>query len=219
MDKPPPKKTIPSKRELICEAALNCYLKNGVGNTSLSSVAKAAKVPHTLVLYYYPTMDGLFHDIVLKVLETLKDVTLRAIEENLDDPRKMMIAYVWAPFIWARDYPGFETLWCYFYYQTRWSQEILDLNSSIRKLGRERISAMIYEGIAKKIFQYQNDRSVDAVAFQIQSLITGALLQAYTENNMNKEQIAEETAKSALELIGDKPTRAQKKKNTLTKRR
>lgn len=202
MDKKRISKKGPSTRERIIASALECFIAEGVLGTNVSSIAKKLGVPHPLVLYHYPTLQGLYLDMVLFIVEDIKDVTMKALMKNHKDPKEALCAYVRVPFQWAQKNPGMFSALMFFYYQSSFSKPFMDLNTQLRQTGRERISTLLYEGIAKGKYPRIKSTQVENLALEIQSLITGGTILSSTEQGLSKKLSMELTVARVMNMLG-----------------
>jgi AcrR family transcriptional regulator len=62
--KPAPAAEDPRTREVILEAALEAFSRDGYEGASLPTIARAAKVGHPLIHYYFGSKDNLWHQTV-----------------------------------------------------------------------------------------------------------------------------------------------------------
>ena len=175
MKKKTPKIEIDRKAKII-EAAIELFIAKGAAFVKLSDVAKKAKVPAPLIHYYYKDIEDLHIDLVLKVLEEGKDYNLREALKHQDDPVTMLREYIRGPLRWGAERPGSLSLWLYFYYMASWSKRLETLHSEIRKVGRDRISLMLFRGIEKGVFHIPEGKTVWDLAYFIQTQITGYLV-------------------------------------------
>jgi AcrR family transcriptional regulator len=194
------KQPIDRKRQII-DAAIECFVKSGVAHTRFNEIAKAAKVDQPLIHYYFPTLDSLYVEVVARVLESLKNESLKAIEKNAGDPLKVLIAYTRVPFEWGQKYPGYNSLWAYFYYLATFHQTFIQLNKSIRETGRERISVILYKGMEKGVFKNPKNISVSQMALTIQGIITGNALLAGTEGLSSFKEYTDITVQAVLRVV------------------
>ncbi|MGE4233379.1 MAG: TetR/AcrR family transcriptional regulator [Bacteriovoracia bacterium] len=191
------KKRKKNTRGLIIKTALECFSKDGVANTTVSSIATKAKIPHTLILYHFPNMESLYYEAILLLLNNINKFSLAAIEKKIKSPRKALDAYALAYFEWLKRYPNEASIWVFFYSLTVGSPKFRHLNDNIREEGRNRISNLLFEAIAKKeISQTQVDKVPD-LAYDIQSTITGTCILACTESKLSIER----ASKSCLRQI------------------
>jgi AcrR family transcriptional regulator len=187
MPKKPPtrirNKTGQSTKQQITRAALECYTRLGPARTTNVDIAKRAGVPPPLVLYYFPGPDALFSEVIQHILEGLREEVLGAIQANVTNPRKALLAYVSAHLQWAARHEELLGIWLYFYYLATVNPHFRELNSAVRETGRERIAALIYEGMAKGHFEIPKSHDVPALAREIQLLINGGWVMPFTEKH------------------------------------
>ncbi len=164
------------RKEKIIEAALKLFIEKGAAFTRFIDVAKAAKVPAPLIHYYYQDMEDLHRDVTLKIMQELKEYNLREATKHLAHPAKWMREYVKGPLIWAKERPESLNIWLYFYYMSSRSKTFENLNTELRKGGRDRICLMIYRGVEQGVFKIPEGRTVLDLAYFIQSEITGHML-------------------------------------------
>ena len=171
-------------RAKIIKAALQCLSRQGVVESTITRIAKIAKVHHTVVLYHFPTLESLYLEVIQVLLESLRSATLQAVEPHAKAPRKALEAYILAPFEWAQKNREYFSLWMFFYFLASHPGSVFrENNNQIRKQGRERIATFLYQGIASKSFKSLSVANVSELSFQIQSIITGITIQAGTESD------------------------------------
>lgn len=176
------KKDPVSRRELIVNAALSCFMEKGVNNTRLREVAEFAKIDQPLVNYYFPTMNALYSEVFLAVLNHVNDFMLAQMErKSSSSPLKLLLNYCESYVDWVAKYPGHSSVFLYFYYLTTVEASFLEMNRNIRVTGRDRISRWLYEGIEAREFKLPPGMKVSEVAWSLQAMISGVCLQAKTE--------------------------------------
>src|SRR5947208_6953223 len=79
------------RREQIEEAALQTVLKHGFPGTSLRIVAHEAKIPLSILHYYFKDKDELMLSVVRRLFETGMD-QLREVRAREQDPRRQIEA-------------------------------------------------------------------------------------------------------------------------------
>ena len=170
------------KKDKIIKAALEIMCVQGAAFLKLNEVAKKAKVPPPLIHYYFKDIEDLHYEVILKVLESLKEQSLKD-SQNQNDSIKSMKSYIRGTFVWAKQNPGLMSLWMYFYYLSSFSPRFQDLNTQIRNQGRERIALMVYQGIQKKHYQFEDTTNVFELAEEIQAILTGQVILFATEKS------------------------------------
>ena len=174
------------KKEKIINAALEIMSESGASFLKLNEIAKKAKVPPPLIHYYFKEIEDLHYEVILKVITTLKDYSLKESQSHSGDPAKVMRSYIRGPFLWAKQNPGYMSLWMYFYYLSSYSEKFKTLSTQIRISGRERIAMMIYQGVEKKVFKLSSTASIADTAEEIQAIISGQTILFATEKTEHK---------------------------------
>ncbi len=188
----------------IVTAALEAMIENGVAQTRLNDVAKRAHVDPPLIHYYFKDLESLHLAVIEKVLESLKDYSLRDADPYQDDPLRWMKGYTRAPLLWAHEKPEFMHLWTYFYHLAGAQGPFRTLNNAIRKAGRERIAMAIYRGIEKSVFKPDPRVSVEALALDIQTIMSGFAILMTSEDALGLEQVSRQNEFLILSLLGVK---------------
>lgn len=194
-------KSVSERRHLIIEAAITCFIKHGVVATTFKQIAKEAKVHQPLIGYYFPTFDSLFAAVVERILVDLRDISVEAIEGAGSDTKKALLEYSVAPLHWEQKRPGFSGLWTFFYHMASYQPMFKAMNDSIRRVGRERISLLLYKYQEEKRLKLKKGWSVDRLAYVIQAQITGGALMTVTETSDLKEATA--LCQNAVEVFLD----------------
>lgn len=182
---PPPraKRLSPAdRRRMLIKAAIETIAKNGVHNATFSAIAEAARVKQPLLNYYFPTFEGLLIECVNMVLEDLKAAMIAEIERHLGSPRLALVAYIASPLQWSKSRPELQPLWLYFYHVCTTSSRFLQLNDEIRRTGRDRITLLIFRTLEREKKALRPPWTADSLAHALQTLSTGYLTMAVTEN-------------------------------------
>ncbi len=192
----------PDRRTKIVLAAMECFIEKGVGATRFNEIAARAGVDQPLIHYYFPNLENLYREIVDVVLASLKNSGLKGIEEGKGNSVEVLRNYVRSSFKWAKENPGYASLFLYFYYLASYSDKFLQLNKVIRDEGRDRISVVVYKGIEDGVFAKPSHMTVAETAIFIQGLMTGNTLLAVTEGGGAAfEQYAEIAVRSTFGLF------------------
>jgi AcrR family transcriptional regulator len=191
-----------ARRERIVAAALEAFVANGIGPTTLRDVAKRAGVDPPLIHYYFPDMESLHLAVILVALEDLKHYSLREADKWSTRPEKWMEEYLKAPLNWARDRSELLFLWVYFYTLACKPGVFRDLNQQIRKVGRDRITLKVFEGIEKGAFKLGPGLSAADAALEIQTLMTGASLVFATESDIPYAAAVKSLQRRAFSVLG-----------------
>jgi AcrR family transcriptional regulator len=91
------------RRELIAEAAWQCFLEYGYGKTSLDDVARRAGLSRPLIYLQFASKKDLFTSLVVDMMERQFAEAREALAADLDVRRKLMrVMEVWFLEPWGR---------------------------------------------------------------------------------------------------------------------
>lgn len=89
--------------DAIFEAALDVFSKHGFRGATLDQIAKAAGLSKPNILYYFPSKDAIYTELLSQLLSTWLD-PLRALNPR-GDPVEEILAYVMRKLEMSRDFP------------------------------------------------------------------------------------------------------------------
>ncbi len=92
-----------AKNEVILEAALTVFAREGFRGATLDRIAAEAGLSKPNLLYYFPSKDAIYEALLQGLLTTWLD-PLRALDPQ-GDPVEEILAYVRRKLEMARDYP------------------------------------------------------------------------------------------------------------------
>ncbi|WP_058246432.1 TetR family transcriptional regulator C-terminal domain-containing protein [Tropicibacter naphthalenivorans] len=92
-----------AKRQTILEAALDVFSAEGFRGATLDRIAAEAGLSKPNLLYYYPSKEAVFQELLSGLLETWLD-PLAAMDPS-GEPLEEIMAYVRRKLEMARDYP------------------------------------------------------------------------------------------------------------------
>lgn len=192
----------PTKKNKIVQAAIKCFVKSGVAQTKIKDIAEKAGIDQPLVNYYFPSLDSLYIEVIQEILRHLNDHVMASVEKSARDPKAALQAYVLSYFEWPKKNPGLGALWLYFYHLASFSPAFTQLNDLIRRAGRERIAALLYQGMEKKLFKIPEGLTVSELSLTIQALLTGNTVIAGTESSKDWAQASRNTLQTLSLLLG-----------------
>lgn len=206
--KPPAKRAgKPKKRDplrskaLICQAALECFTRNGADRTTILEIARHARVPTSLIHYYFDSQEELFAQVFEIVLERIQGFVMTPLGAA-ELPEAALFAYIRAHFEWARQFPAEFAIWMYFYYASTLSARNRELNSRVREGGRVRVAALIDAGTRMGRFRPLPGETPESLALEIQVLVTGAWVIGPTENPVHRTPLYEAVERRVKYLLG-----------------
>ena len=91
-------------RKAIRSAALKVFARDGFRGATVDAIAQAVGMSKPNLLYYYPTKDAVYREVLLSLLDTWLD-PLRAIAAD-GDPAGEIAAYIERKIKLARDFPA-----------------------------------------------------------------------------------------------------------------
>ena len=90
-------------RAAILEAALDVFSSHGFRGSTVDQIAKAAGLSKPNLLYYFPSKEAIFNELMAGLLDTWLD-PLRALDPE-GEPLKEILAYVQRKLQMSRDFP------------------------------------------------------------------------------------------------------------------
>lgn len=112
--RPPADSNAPDARERLLDAALTLFSEHGIAGTSLSLVARKARVTPALMHYYFGNKERLVDAIIDERLEPLVQAFGAKVASVTTDPRRAIETFVaevintltthaWLPGLWLRE--------------------------------------------------------------------------------------------------------------------
>ncbi len=132
----------PDQRALLIDAALACYVRQGISSTSIRDIATAAGVTPALVHYYFgdarKLLDHVVDERLMKVFELVREPMFSA---RTDDIGALITGFVNAVSRAIEIYPWWPALWV---------REVISEGGSLRDLLVTRIAPQFIRGIAQR---------------------------------------------------------------------
>lgn len=136
----------PDLRPRLIEAALECFVRDGIAATSLRSIASQAGVTPALLNYYFggklALRDAVFEERLMPAVQTLREHVAKA----GDDAHVMAQSFVRGVFGVLQAYPWFPSLWV---------REVLCEGGALRELLLSRIGPDMPHMLADKFAEAQ----------------------------------------------------------------
>lgn len=101
---------VAAKRDTILQAGLSQFAKYGIHGATLEQIAECAGVSKTNLLYYFPSKDVLYIDVLKQILAVWL-APLRAFRSDLE-PLTAIGEYIRLKMEVSRDYPDASRLFC-----------------------------------------------------------------------------------------------------------
>jgi AcrR family transcriptional regulator len=172
-------------RTNIIKAAIECYSTQGIGQTTFSEIAKAAKVKPSHLSYYFPDFFSLMNAIVEFLRTILQSASTAAVEKNHQHPIKALHQYAIETLQLVVNKPKYFSLWMYFYHEATHRAEFAELNRLGRIAGRERISLLLYRMVENRQLELREGETIANMAYQIQAILTGYCVMVATEPDVD----------------------------------
>ncbi|WP_312316511.1 HTH-type transcriptional regulator RutR [Atlantibacter hermannii] len=101
---------VAAKRDAILQAGLSQFAKYGIHGATLEHIAECAGVSKTNLLYYFPSKDALYIEVLKQIL-SIWLAPLRAFRRDLE-PLAAIGEYIRLKMEVSRDYPEASRLFC-----------------------------------------------------------------------------------------------------------
>lgn len=174
-------------RARIVAAALACFHDLGIERTRVADIAKRAGVDHSLLYYHFPEPDALNAEVVIRILDSLREFTQQSLEQGPQDAPRLLDRYLEAPYRWGRRNPVLASLWLYYYYLASHRDRFRGIAGDRRQAGRERITRILHQGMAEGRFRLARGWTPERLAFAIQAAVNGFCVQFFTEPGRDAE--------------------------------
>ena len=122
------------QRERLLDAALACYVRDGIGATSQRAIARQAGVTPALVNYYFGSGERVLQAVIEQRLLPNLEGMARMLDAGGDDPGKLIAGFVAAVGAMVERNPWFPSLWV---------REVLCEGGALRDLIVERVGPMV----------------------------------------------------------------------------
>lgn len=162
----------------IIEAAIKVFSSKGIESTTIDAIARRAKVNRRVISLYFENIDGLLLVTAKYIRGNFQRIAVEAIEKA-KDPVSLLDAYVSSTFDWVESYPEHIKVWILILYYAGVEDPFRQLNSGLVATGHERIISLLVDGQSRGFFRCKDARWT---AKMIQTVITGALISAITED-------------------------------------
>jgi AcrR family transcriptional regulator len=159
-------------------------------------IAREAGATRPLLRHYFKDAEEV-RDVTIKyILLLFQKVAVDALakEQTAD---LMLIAYVESCFYWVKNFRVHSLVWLSFLHRCANQPKLREINTLATSVGEERITALLGKGVKEGVFSAS---SLKSPAKAIQTLITGALITAATENHEDLKHFADGVGQSCFIL-------------------
>lgn len=185
------------KKKEIIEAAIDCLASEGIENTTFEAIAQRIDTRRAHVAYHYKDKNMIFEAAVNYILATYAHTLqsyLELAEEKNKDPLEY---YIRGAFDWAKSNPSHVSVFLLFYYLSTFQRHYLELNSRIRRDGKERILYLL----TVKMDLEMNKTELKNLSNIIQSILSAKMVELFTTNYLTNKNAQDETIKMIRRLI------------------
>ena len=183
------------RKMVIVEAAIDILARQGLSQLTFEAIGKKCHISKSHVAYHFPSLEKLVNTSVSYVY-TVGQKTVSEYIQNESSKGKgdLLKAYVHGTFHWIETYPEHSSVAALLGYLATWDRGYRDIQSEIKRVGQQRISALIQAMTGK--------RCPTAQADAIQSLLMGKILYySTTATNRSIRQVRAETWRAIQELL------------------
>jgi AcrR family transcriptional regulator len=181
----------------IIEGAIQCFVKKGVAQTTLKEIARTAGVDQPLIHYYFKSLDELYSEVIKSVRVSLAEESVDILEGETS-PLTQLQRYIEGTLGWGRRNPGLYSIWIYFYYLATYDPAFSELNSAIRKMGRDRVELIVHRGIQQGVFHVREGMDAHQLTISVHTFLTGSLVIGGTAGKKEHDPHWDETIAIAL---------------------
>ncbi len=135
-----------ASRDALLDAALHCFVRDGIRSTTLRAIAQQAQVTPAMLHYYFGDKPKLIEVVIEERLLPALDGPRAALAGAGDDPRRLLRGFVTAALALGRTHPWLPPLWV---------REVLSEGGELRPLLIERIAPLLPRVLADRFADWQ----------------------------------------------------------------
>lgn len=186
------------KKLEIVKAAIECLAVEGPENMTYEAIAKRLNTRRAHIAYHFSDKSDIYLTAVKYILATAQQMTIDSITKA-ESGKEMLENYIDSYFVWADQNPQQLTVMLLFYYLCSLKEEYRELNAQIRKAGHERLVYILTTRLDKRL----SPTIASTIAYDIQSLISGSMLDAYTTHQKTMKQAQNDIVTRTWQMIED----------------
>lgn len=143
----------PDQRARLLDAALACYVRQGIRGTSIRDIATEAGVTSALVHYYFGDAEKLLQQVVQERLMPVFQTVRGSLRVDQDDPAAIVGSFVNAICSAIETHPWWPALWV---------REVISEGGSLRDLLLQRVLPEFIRVLAQKFAAAQKSGRLNA---------------------------------------------------------
>jgi AcrR family transcriptional regulator len=183
----------------ILEAAIETYADIGIDYISVEDIARKAKTSRPLIQHYFPVKYDLFLFAMRFIRAQFQDIAIAHVQ-TARNSKDRLTKYVESTFEWAEKKKSHTKSWAMFFYFCASEKDLRVEHTKMTQMGEQRLLALLTEGIRDGTFDEDSDLPFRAKT--IQRIITGALTELSTEENLPQNELRAQTIRACLEIAG-----------------
>lgn len=184
------------KKLEIVKAAIDCLAVEGPESMTYEAIAKRLNTRRAHIAYHFADKNDIYLTAVKYILATAQQITIDHLTKA-ESGKEMLENYIKSYFLWAKENPQQLSVMLLFYYLCSLKDEYRDLHGQIRKAGIDRLNYILSTKLDKKL----PPQAVQQISREVQSLITGMMIDAHTTKERTLDQAESELIEIAWNLI------------------
>lgn len=174
----------------IVEATIECLAKLGWNGTNYETVGRACRMKRPHVAYHFPVWNELILTSIQFVYATGQGIVSDYLREA-KTPKERLRQYIEGTFFWLESHPSHAASITLLWHLANFDKVFRALSTKVKRLGAERLEAMLFEGQGRAKHRWQQTVS-------IHGLIVGRCVEYIsTDLGSNRKTIAKETFEMA----------------------
>ena len=190
-----PRKGDLKKIEIIL-AAIDCMATIGYEKTTYEAIAKRIGTRRAHVAYHFKDKADIFEASIKYINASYQQTSITQMEQT-SDGLQMLVNYIEAPFIWAKENPQQLSVMLLFYYLCLIDEKYSLLHAELRKRGAERIEYILTNKLSKPV----DNKIAKDMAKTIQNLMSGTILDLSTTRQMTLDEGRQLVKEQVLKMI------------------
>ena len=187
------------KKLEIVNAAIECISTIGYENITYEALAQKLDTRRAHIAYYFKNKEDIFKACIQFINHTYKEILdehLAQVNTSLNSNEHIM-KYAESPFIWGEKYPDYLSTMVLFYYLCTFNKDYFEVNTQIKESGQKRIVSLLKNKLNCK----SPDSEINFFAKNMQSLISGAMIDAIASGHISLAEAREQTKNQVKKML------------------